>query len=80
MLIKFSSNAAGSFSMFGEDATALVKLMTGTGQQEGAVRGRAISDSLSRLQEGVKSRKPPAVERMKTPTMKSLMKRIYLII
>ena len=58
MLIKFSSNAAGGFSMFGDDAMALIRFMTGTAQHEGALHGQAISDSLRRLQAGVKARKP----------------------
>jgi hypothetical protein len=49
MLIKFSSNAAGSFTTFGEVAQALTRAMTGTGSQEGAIRGGNIDGALASL-------------------------------
>ena len=53
MLIKFSSNAAGSFTMLGQVALALIKMMTNEARQEGALKGSDIDAALNRLRKRV---------------------------
>ncbi len=56
MLIKFSSDSTGSFTMLGEDALTLVNLMKGKKQEEGVLRGKDIDHALNQLRQRLRSR------------------------
>jgi hypothetical protein len=49
MLIKFSSSASGSITMFGEVAKQLLRAMGLTPRDEGAIKGDDIAQALVRL-------------------------------
>lgn len=56
MLIKFSCDSTGSFTMLGEDALALVNLMKDKKQVEGILRGQDIDHALNQLRQRLRSR------------------------
>lgn len=50
MLIRFTSPAGSSVSMFEKDAKALIKMMGHSGAIPSAIRGEDVADALGKLQ------------------------------
>lgn len=55
MLVKFHSQAGASVTMFGDIATALLRLMGMSGAVPGAALAAEVPEALRRLKEGLKS-------------------------
>ncbi|HTE43328.1 MAG TPA: DUF1840 domain-containing protein [Steroidobacteraceae bacterium] len=49
MLVKFSSNATESITMFGDAATQLIRMMGATGNIPGALRAEDLSSAITSL-------------------------------
>jgi hypothetical protein len=64
MLVKFHSRAGASVTMFGDIATALLRLMGMSGALPGAALAADVPEALRRLREGLKS---VATERVAPP-------------
>ncbi|WP_207062862.1 DUF1840 domain-containing protein [Motiliproteus sp. SC1-56] len=60
MLITFSSPAYASFTMFGESARRLIKLMGHSGEVPGAILAEDIPACLDRLRAGLAQLEEPA--------------------
>jgi hypothetical protein len=59
MLVKFDSKV-GSFTMFGDIAVKLLRLMGQSGSIPGAILAKDIPPALQRLRQGVSSEREPA--------------------
>ncbi|HEX7116184.1 MAG TPA: DUF1840 domain-containing protein [Steroidobacter sp.] len=53
MLVKFSSTATESITMFGEPAVELLKMMGATGRVPGGLSAEEIPSALEKLQAGI---------------------------
>ncbi|HEX7011609.1 MAG TPA: DUF1840 domain-containing protein [Steroidobacteraceae bacterium] len=53
MLVKFSSTATESITMFGEPAVELLKMMGATGRVPGGLSAEEIPSALEKLQTGI---------------------------
>ena len=65
MLVRFTSSAAGTLTMFGDVAVELIKMMGASGRIPGAIRAEDVAAAVLSLQRNlaaVASAKPPETE------------------
>jgi hypothetical protein len=60
MLVRFSSTATGSITMFGESAEQLIRMLGATGKVPGAINAADIPAALQRLRQQLQSLAAPA--------------------
>lgn len=66
MLVRFTSSASSSVSMFEKDARALIHLMGHSGTIPSAIRGEDVAEALQQLETGLNAQTATSTAQIKT--------------